>query len=90
MKVLLLVSFLSTLLITMCSGDKFEDFLKKCTYPSGCLQRREYTYCISTTHPYGYNRITKTCQLMPRLDCGYNTCNAFSTLEDCKKKCSSL
>uniref|UniRef100_A0A224YD31 Pancreatic trypsin inhibitor n=1 Tax=Rhipicephalus zambeziensis TaxID=60191 RepID=A0A224YD31_9ACAR len=90
MKVLLLVSFLSTLLITMCSGDKLEDFLRSCRYPSGCLQLRENAYCISTTHPYGYNPLTKTCNRMSRIGCGYNTCNAFSTLEDCKKKCSSL
>ncbi|KAL1477869.1 hypothetical protein MTO96_035407 [Rhipicephalus appendiculatus] len=54
----------------MCSGDKLEDFLKNCTYPSGCLQLRENAYCISMTHPYGYNPITKTCDLMSRIGCG--------------------
>uniref|UniRef100_A0A224Y2B0 Pancreatic trypsin inhibitor n=1 Tax=Rhipicephalus zambeziensis TaxID=60191 RepID=A0A224Y2B0_9ACAR len=89
MKVLLLVSFLSTLLITMCSGETLEDFLKKCTYPSGCLQPREESICVSTTHPYGYDSTTKTCRLIGRFGCDYDTCNMFSTLEDCRKKCSS-
>ncbi|KAL1477865.1 hypothetical protein MTO96_035403 [Rhipicephalus appendiculatus] len=90
MKVPLQVAFLSTLLITICSSDPFEDFLKKCSYPSGCLQETPpVSICVSDTHPYGYDSDTKTCREMPRGRCG-KICNKFSTLEDCKKKCSSL
>uniref|UniRef100_A0A224Y2C3 Pancreatic trypsin inhibitor n=1 Tax=Rhipicephalus zambeziensis TaxID=60191 RepID=A0A224Y2C3_9ACAR len=80
MKVLLRMAFLSTLLITMCSSDPFE----------GCLQHTPpASICLSITHPYGYDSNTKTCREMPSGRCG-NICNKFSTLEDCKKKCSAL
>ncbi|KAL1477868.1 hypothetical protein MTO96_035406 [Rhipicephalus appendiculatus] len=90
MKILLLVSFLSTLLIIVCSIDSPQDFFEKCKYPSGCLQPRKQGICVTSTHPYGYDSTTKTCRLMPRFECVLNTCNMFSTLEECKKECSSL
>uniref|UniRef100_A0A131Z3G2 BPTI/Kunitz inhibitor domain-containing protein n=1 Tax=Rhipicephalus appendiculatus TaxID=34631 RepID=A0A131Z3G2_RHIAP len=91
MKVLLLVSFVSTLLITFCTGNPSEDYVSKCKYPSGCFQPRDQiSKCISTTRPYAYDSATKTCRIHPRVGCGQNTCNYFSSLLECRQKCPAI
>ncbi|KAL1446899.1 hypothetical protein MTO96_044453 [Rhipicephalus appendiculatus] len=89
MHVLLQAAFLSTLLITMFSGNPSGMTVQMCSYPSGCLQPRKTGNWCRETERYSYDSAAKMCRQYDLGGC-VETCNGFITLEECKKKCSSL